>query len=79
MNRTLVDPDRQRRAVRGIHPLSVSAVGQEPAALDFRRAFSRALLPVARCGGDASSQQTECLIHGNAQHDVRGCRFASCT
>ena len=48
MNRRARGPHRRRRAVRGIHPLSLSAVGQEPAALDLRRPVPRGVLPGAR-------------------------------
>jgi hypothetical protein len=38
-------PHRRRCPLRGVHPLPVPAVGQEPAALDLRRALPRGALP----------------------------------
>ena len=38
MNRAQGRPDRQRRPLRGLHPLSLSPLGEEPPALDVRRA-----------------------------------------
>src|SRR5947208_17122148 len=57
--------DRQRRALRRVHVLSLPAVfGEEPAALDVRRDLSASVQPGAG-GTDAWTMQTECLVVGD--------------
>ena len=64
MNRAARGPDRRRRPVRGVHPLSLSAVGEEPAALDLRRPVSRGVRAGRRAAPTPAAKQTECLVAG---------------